>query len=194
MLIIWRIEIWFIIVVAQTDWRVGRGVQQITYIGIERASFKHKLQARLSLYQIRMLRLNTLLSMNVAQLFFSSQKNLFENSRINSLEMSWWRNLYPDQNCLWLSLNLRGRGAKAIYWSKHWIWNFKRVRGNTLRGEDDIGFKIERPNHHSVILLRFEMEMKWNVIDNAMKEEVNIGFKINNGPRMNSLFQIPSLV
>ena len=46
-----------------------------------------------------------------------------------------------------------------------------------MRGEDDIGFKIETPNHHAVILSRFEMEMKLNVINNAMKEEVNIGFQ-----------------
>ena len=140
-------------------WALGRGLQQITYIGIKRASFKHKLQASLSLHQIRMLTLNTLLSMNVSQLFlYSSQKNLFENQRINYLDISWWRNLWPDQNCLWLSLNLRGRGSEAIYWSKHWIWNFKGVRGNKLRGKIDIGFKIETPNRHAVILLRFEME------------------------------------
>ena len=150
-----KIEMLFIIAVAQTDRWVGRGLQQITDIGIKRASFKQNLQTSLSLHQIRMLTLNTLLSMNVAQLFmYSSQKNLFKKD----LDMSWWRNLCPDQNCLWLSLNLWGRGAKAIYWSKHWIWNFKRVRGNTLRGEIDIGFKIKTPNRHAVILLRFEIE------------------------------------
>ena len=76
---IWKIEMLFIIAVAQTDRWVGRGLQQIADIDIKRASFKQNLQTSLSLHQIRMLTLNILLSMNVAQLFeYSSQRNLFE--------------------------------------------------------------------------------------------------------------------